>query len=160
MILQNQNLTDRIAEYRKGHKSTPVISTLMIGITAYKSPYSELFQYAFFPDFPAFGLNISPYSVRMWENPGKMRTRITPNTPYLSVFSPNAVKSGKNADQNNFQYVTFFTQCMVLQSETILFADDSVLYTSGSSQEETEHKSNKDILSSMIIFKKTTLSQY
>ena len=96
----------------------------------------------------------------MWENPGKMRTRITPNTPYLSVFSPNAVKSGKNADQNNFQYVTFFTQCMVLQSETILFADDSVLYTSGSSQEETEHKSNKDILSSMIIFKKTTLSQY
>ena len=96
----------------------------------------------------------------MWENPGKKRTRITPNTPYLSVFSTNAVKSGKNADQNNFQYGIFFTQCMVLQSETILFADDSVLYTSGSSQEETEHKSNKDILSSMIIFKKTTLSQY
>ena len=49
-----------------------------------KSPYSELFWSAFSPDFPAFGLNterygISPYSVRMRENPGKMRTRITPN---------------------------------------------------------------------------------
>ena len=47
-----------------------------------KSPYSELFWSAFSPDFPAFGLNterqfsISPYSVRMQENPGKMRTRI------------------------------------------------------------------------------------
>ena len=47
-----------------------------------KSPYLELFWSAFFPDFPAFGLNteryfsISPYSVRMRENPEKMRTRI------------------------------------------------------------------------------------
>ena len=40
----------------------------------------ELFWSAFFPDFPAFSLSISPYSVRMRENPGKMRTRTTPNT--------------------------------------------------------------------------------
>ena len=42
--------------------------------------------------FPAFGLNIrtpylsvfiSLYSVRMWENAGKMWTRITPNTDSL-----------------------------------------------------------------------------
>ena len=41
------------------------------------------------PHFPAFSCirtaygeiqSISPYSVQMWENPGKMRTRITPNT--------------------------------------------------------------------------------
>ena len=48
-----------------------------------KSPYSELFWSAFFSHFPAFGLNTercSPYSVRMKENAGKMRTRITPDT--------------------------------------------------------------------------------
>ena len=45
-----------------------------------KSPYSGLFWSAFFPHFPAFGLRISPYSVRMRENAGKMQTRITPNT--------------------------------------------------------------------------------
>ena len=41
-----------------------------------KSPYSEFFWSAFFPDFLAFGQN-------------------------LSVFSPNAGKSGKSSDQNN-----------------------------------------------------------
>ena len=47
-----------------------------------KSLYSELLWSALFRDFPAFGLNteryssISPYSVRMCENPGKMWTRI------------------------------------------------------------------------------------
>ena len=45
-----------------------------------KSPYSELFLSAFFANFPAFELNTErSYSVQMWENPGKMRTRITPN---------------------------------------------------------------------------------
>ena len=52
-----------------------------------KSPYSGLFCSTFFPDFPAFGLNTE-----------------STNTPteygeYISVFSPNAGKSGKNADQ-------------------------------------------------------------
>ena len=44
-----------------------------------KCPYSELFWTAFFPHFPAFRLN----------------------TPYLSVFSSNAGKCRKKADQNN-----------------------------------------------------------
>ena len=45
-----------------------------------KSPYSELFWSAFFQHFPALGLNTeSPYLVRMWENAGKMQTRISPN---------------------------------------------------------------------------------
>ena len=53
-----------------------------------KCPYSELFWSAFFPHFPAFGLNAeryAPYSIRMWENAGKMRTRITPNTDSFYV---------------------------------------------------------------------------
>ena len=68
--------------------------------------------------FPAFSsirieyrekLRISPHSVRIRENTGKMRTRITPNTDTLclSVFSPNAGKCGKNADQNNSEYGHF-----------------------------------------------------
>ena len=48
-----------------------------------KSPYPELFFSAYFPDFPAVGLNTE------------------------SVFSPNAGKSVKNADQNNFEYELF-----------------------------------------------------
>ena len=45
-------------------------------IRSYSGPH-------FYPHFPAFRLNterISPYSVRMREIAGKMRTRITPNT--------------------------------------------------------------------------------
>ena len=51
-----------------------------------KSPYSKLFWPAFFQPFPRirseYGeiLRISPYSVRMWESAGKMRTRTAPNT--------------------------------------------------------------------------------
>ena len=46
-----------------------------------KSLYSELFWSPFFLDFPAFGLNTERYCVLInWENPGKMWTRITPNT--------------------------------------------------------------------------------
>ena len=43
-------------------------------------PYSELFCSAFFPHYPAFGLRISPHSVWIPENAGKMRTRVTENT--------------------------------------------------------------------------------
>ena len=50
-----------------------------------KCPYLELFWPAFFLHFPAFRLN----------------------TKYLSVFSPNARKYGKNANQNNFEYGHF-----------------------------------------------------
>ena len=47
-----------------------------------KCPYSELFWSAFFSAFSCIRTeySISPYSVRMPENTGKMRTRITPNT--------------------------------------------------------------------------------
>ena len=40
-----------------------------------KYPYSELFWSAFFPHFPAFGLNTE-----------KMRTRLTPNTDALFIY--------------------------------------------------------------------------
>ena len=40
---------------------------------------------------------------------------------------------------------------MVLHSEMTMFADDTVFYSSGSSKEEVEHKSNKDLFSSMTI---------
>ena len=45
-----------------------------------KSPYSELFWSAFFPHFPAFGLNTERLSLRIQENARKVRTRITSNT--------------------------------------------------------------------------------
>ena len=67
-----------------------------------KSLYSELFWSSFSSDFRRDTL----YSVRMRENPGKLRTKITPNT-YLSVFSPNAGKSGKDMDQNNSEFGLF-----------------------------------------------------
>ena len=47
------------------------------------------------PHFPAFGLNTeiySPYSVRMRENAGKMRTRINPNTDTLRCDNEEALK--------------------------------------------------------------------
>ena len=47
-----------------------------------KCPYSELFWYTFFPHLDG----------------------IRKDTEYLSVFSPNARKCGKNADQNNSKY--------------------------------------------------------
>ena len=59
-----------------------------------KSPYSEFFWSAFFPDFLAFGQN-------------------------LSVFSPNAGKSGKSSDQNNSEYGLFLRRVTIWQSFTI-----------------------------------------
>ena len=54
-------------------------------------------------------VRISSYSVQMGQNTGKTWTKITPNTDtYLFVFSPNAEKSGKNADQNNSEYGHFY----------------------------------------------------
>ena len=51
-----------------------------------KSQSSDLFWSAFFPHFPAFRLNTERY---------------------LSIFSPNAGKCWKNADQNNSEYGLF-----------------------------------------------------
>ena len=56
------------------------------GCTAYKVSVFEVILVRIFPGFSRiwteYGeiLRISPYSVRMRENAGKMRTRITPNT--------------------------------------------------------------------------------
>ena len=52
-----------------------------------KCRYSELFWSAFSRIWTEYGemLRISPYSVRMGENAGKMRTRITPNIDTLYV---------------------------------------------------------------------------
>ena len=47
--------------------------------------------------------------------------RIRSDTPYLSVFSSNAGKCGKNADQNNSEYRLFLR--IVNQSETIRNCD-------------------------------------
>ena len=63
-----------------------------------KCPYSVLFWFAFFSHFPAFGLNTERYySVRMRENAGKMRTRITPNTDtFYAVYSKNWLAEKRN----------------------------------------------------------------
>ena len=58
-----------------------------------KSPYSELFWFAFFPHFPAFGLNTE--------------------RSYLSVLSPIAGKCGKNGDPNNSEYGHFLCNGLV-----------------------------------------------
>ena len=44
------------------------------------SRYSELFWSAFFPDFHGVSLRIQSECGKIRENPGKMRTRTTPNT--------------------------------------------------------------------------------
>ena len=105
-----------------------------------KSPYWELLWSAFFTDFPAFGLNTERYcvkSVRIRSYPGPHFSRISQHsdwiwrdTPYLSVFSPNVGKCGKNEDQNNSQYRHFLRNALALPwsrffSRTIAF--DNVL---------------------------------
>ena len=74
-----------------------------------KCPYSELFWSAFFPYFPAFGLNkerynISPYSVQIWENAGKMRTRIIPNTDTFYAVSYMLKKYATNSRFSMLSY--------------------------------------------------------
>ena len=82
-----------------------------------KSPYSELFWSAFFPHFPAFGLNMERYLSVFSPNAGKCGKTLRKKSPYselfwsafsqhfpafglnmeryLSVFSLNAGKCGK-----------------------------------------------------------------
>ena len=45
-------------------------------------------------------IGISPYSVRMWENAGKMRTRITPNTDTFYAVEVSFNNPGINWKQN------------------------------------------------------------
>ena len=77
---------------------TILCTFLIITLSLRKNnPYSELFWSQFFLHFPAFGLNTERYY-------------------YLSVFSPNAGKCGKNADQNNSEYGLFLRSVFMLQS--------------------------------------------
>ena len=46
---------------------------------------------------------------------------------------------------------------MALRFEMRMFANDTVLYALGSSEEETVHELNKDVISHVTIFEKTTL---
>ena len=46
---------------------------------------------------------------------------------------------------------------MALRFKMRMFANDTVLYALGSSEEETVHKLNKDVISHVTIFEKTTL---
>ena len=56
-------------------------------------------------------------------------------TPYLSVFSPNAGKCGKNADQNNSEYGHFLRSVLYILAvifevtiEQNLIIDDIITY--------------------------------
>ena len=54
--------------------------------------------------------SIFPHSEWMWRN-----------TLYLSVFSPNAGKCGKNADQNNSEYGHFLCSTKIVSQKYLLF---------------------------------------
>ena len=74
-----------------------------------KCPYSKLFWFAFFPFFLAFGLNTERYF----------------------VFSRNAGKCRKNADQNNSKYGHFLLN-VILYAEIAfnLLTPTSIIHTS------------------------------
>ena len=54
----------------------------------------------------------TPYSVRMRENAVKIADQNN-SEYYLSIFSPNAGKCGKNTDQNNSEYGLFLRSVRV-----------------------------------------------
>ena len=62
-----------------------ILEILVVVTTAWKVPVFVVIMVCIFSAFPCiwteYGeLRISPYSVRMYENAGKMQTRITPST--------------------------------------------------------------------------------
>ena len=63
-----------------------------------KCTYSELFWSAFFTHFPAFELNTERYG---------------------EIFSPNAGKCVKNADQNNSEYGLFLRSALISRSTKV-----------------------------------------
>ena len=72
-----------------------------------RCPYSELFWSPFFTHLTAFGLN----------------------TPYLSVFTPNAARCWKNADQKNSKYGH------LLRSELVLLGKGKLIFCCTGSRE-------------------------
>ena len=79
------------------------------------------------PHFPAFGLNterygeilrISPYSVRMRENAGKMRTTIAPNMEiFYAVNSWEKRRTDGQTDRQTdvFKHIVWFAFCHVFR---------------------------------------------
>ena len=78
------------------------------------SPYSKLFSSTFFPDFPAFWLNTERYPEcgKIRENPGKMRTRTTPNTD--SFYAVSSIV-------NDFEI-----KCCLVEHIHIFFSHDKI----------------------------------
>ena len=76
-----------------------------IGTQRKKCPYSELFWFAFFPDFPAFRLNT------------------------LSVFSQNVGKCGKNVDQNNSECGHFLRSAKLYPFVLLSYRNSDVRWT-------------------------------
>ena len=112
-------------------KSIMVALTLKSALRK-KCPYSELFWSAFFPHFPAFGLNT------------KRR-----DTEYLSVFSPNVGKCGKNADQNNSEYGHFLRSAsdretgLLESNRDVLEADNKTSFLIGRSSRRRNNAQQK-----------------
>ena len=77
-----------------------------------KCSYSELFWSVFSRIRTEYGeiLRISPYLVRMWENAGKMRTRITPNTGtfYAVFFTMRYIIPKPSENESEFGKITQF----------------------------------------------------
>ena len=79
--------------------------------------------------FPAFSrirteYGVSPYSVRMRENAGKMRTRITPNT---DTFYAVKLRQGRKTATGLFFFISNNIQEFILDTELIpvIPSDDS-----------------------------------
>ena len=75
-------------------REVETFSTIWLHLLRKKSPHSELFWSAFFPDFPALGPNTERY-----------------------VLSPNTGKSAKNGDQNNSECGLFLRRDLHLYKQ-------------------------------------------
>ena len=115
-------VVDSKRKYHKTLKSQP-LDYLCVTLRK-KCPYLELFCSAYFPHFPAFGLNTERY-----------------------VFSPNAGKCGKHSGQNNSKCRLFL--CSVIESYKIdpdthysdiigIFQESNLAFISPTAQKQTE----------------------
>ena len=83
IVLQSQSPFLRSLEkqiFSRLSSDSAIINSLIFSLLHKKSPYSELFWSAFFPHFPAFGLNTERYcvSLRIQSECGKMREKCRP----------------------------------------------------------------------------------
>ena len=84
-MIQQGSSAQVVYNRRQHSKPCALIFSPLTDILRGKWPCSELFWSAFFPHFPAFGLNTERYSVSLsiQSECEKMRTRIIPNTDIL-----------------------------------------------------------------------------